>query len=510
MVNGGSRNGRVGEGLAPPSLEIRNPATGEFVGTVPVATDEDIANAVGAARAAQPAWLDAGFRARARVVRRFQRLLHTERDRILDLIQDETGKARRDALGETVSLLATCGYYLQHGRSLLRSRQRPGALPLVTSAEVSYQPLGVVGFISPWNYPFLLAVDDAIPALLAGNAIVIKPSELTPHCAELAIDLLRRAGLPDDVARVVHGGGEVGAQLINHVDGLAFTGSADTGRKVAAAAGQRLIPCSLELGGKNPAIVLSEADVESAVAGLMPAVFFNSGQTCINVERIYVPRQRMDEFVTTARARAQSLKVAFSRDFEPDMGSLVSADHLAKVGGQVVEATSQGAEVIVGGARREDLGEAFYAPTLLSSVPASANLAGEETFGPVATVYAYDDLDEAVARANDTPYGLNASVWGPRRAARRVASRIQAGSVGVNSTLMIYNCLAAPMGGVKASGVGRRHAGHGITRFTQPRSIAVSFATAGGYDAVLGSVKTPRRARWASWILSLRRHLPRW
>lgn len=490
------------------ALEIRNPATGEFVGTLPVATEDDVADAVAAARAAQPGWLDARFRARARVIRRFQRLLHTQRHRILDLIQDETGKARRDALAETLSLMLTCRYYVKHGRWPLRARTRPGVVPVLTSAEIDYRPLGVVGFISPWNYPFLLAVDDAIPALLAGNAVVIKPSELTPHCADLAVELLREAGLPGGVVQVVHGHGDVGAQLIEHVDGVAFTGSAATGRKVAAAAGERLIPCSLELGGKNPAIVLEGADLDRATAGLVPGAFFNSGQTCINVERIYVPRRRLDEFVHRATTRSEALKVAFSRDFDPDMGSLIGVEHVAKVDGQVTDATRRGAEAITGGTRLDDLGPAFYSPTLLTAVPGEADLATEETFGPVAAVYPYDDVDEAVALANDTPYGLNASVWGPTNPARQVAARIAAGSVGVNCTLMGYNCLAAPMGGVKASGLGRRHADYGITRFTEPQSIAVSFATAGGYDAVLGSVKTPRRARWASWIFSLRRHLP--
>lgn len=490
------------------TLEIRNPATGEFVGAIRISTEDDVVDAVTAARSAQPGWLSSGFRERARVIRRFHHLLHNQRDRIFDRIQDETGKARRDALGETLSLMATCAYYLRHGRRLLRTTRRSGIIPLVTSTEVSYHPLGVVGFITPWNYPFLLALDDAIPALLAGNSVVIKPSELTPHSAELAVKLLYRAGLPEDVARVVHGRAEAGAQLIQHVDGLAFTGSVATGRKVATAAGERLIPCSLELGGKNPAIVLPQADIGEAVAGLMPGAFFNSGQTCINVERIYVPRARLDEFLATAKSRAEAYEVAFSRDFRPDMGSLVSAEHLAKVHSQVAEAASKGAEAVTGARALADLGPAFYSPTLLAAVPTDAVLSREETFGPVASVYAYDDLDEAIDLANDTPYGLNASVWGPRRSARPVAGRIHAGSVGVNSTLMVYNCVDAPMGGLKASGVGRRHAEYGISRFTQPRSVAVGFSLAGGYDALLNRLDTPARAAWLSRIFSGLRRLP--
>ena len=491
-----------------PTLEIHNPATGDFVGAVPVASGEDVRRVVAAATEAQIGWLSGGWRSRAAVLRRFHSLLHRHRDRILDRIQDETGKARRDALAEILSLMLSTGYYLKHGRRILARERRAGVLPLVTSAEVSQRPLGVVGCVTPWNYPFLLALDDAIPALLAGNSAVIKPSELTPHCAELAVELLREAGVPPEAVGVVHGGGAVGAQLIEHVNGVAFTGSVATGREVAAAAGRRLIPCSMELGGKNPAIVLDGADLDDTVAGLMPAAFFNSGQTCINVERIYVPRALLPEFLERAGTRAGSLRIGFSRDFSRDMGSLVSASHLSKVNDHVLDATDRGAEVVTGGQPLAGLGTAFYPPTLLAGVPASAKLASDETFGPVASVYPYDDVDEAVARANDTPYGLNASVWGPSGAARDIAARVEAGSVGVNSTLMIYSCVATPMGGVKASGVGRRHGEHGIARFTQPQTVAVSFAGGGGTDTLLRHVGSPRRAAALSRLIQLRRRLP--
>ncbi len=490
-------------------LEIYNPATGEFVGKISIATQEQVAASVGDARAAHKDWYAAGFRQRAAVIRRFHDLLHAHRNHILDRIQDETGKARRDALGELLALVTTCRYYLKNGRRMLRPQHRSGALPTLTSAQVTFHPLGVVGFITPWNYPFLLAVDDAIPALLAGNTAVIKPSELTPHCADLAIEILREAGIPSEVVRVVHGPGPVGAALIEEVDAIAFTGSAATGRKVAAAAGRRLIPCSLELGGKNPAIVLEDADLENTIEGLLPGAFFNSGQTCINIERLYIPRQRFDEFLDAAKTRTEKLSVAYEKSFRPDMGSLISQDHLQKVESQVNNAIVQGAQVLTGGRRLEDQGPTFFAPTILTDVPQKAVLAREETFGPVVSVYPYHDLEHAVEQANDTAYGLNASVWGPQSAAHAVAEKVNAGSVGVNSTLMVYNCVDAPMGGIKDSGFGRRHGEYGLTRFTQQKTIATSFAKRGGYDAILGQLKSPKIASWASQIMTTMRWIPR-
>ncbi len=490
-------------------LEIRSPATGEFVGVVAVSSPEEIVETVARARAAQQKWHAAGFRARAAVVRKFHDLLHAHRERILDTIQDETGKARRDALGEFLSLVSTCRYYLKNGRRILRRQTKFGALPTLTSAEVTFHPLGVVGFITPWNYPFLLAIDDAIPALLAGNTTVTKPSELTPHCANLVQEILLEAGLPQDVFGLVHGAGEVGAALIDRVDGLAFTGSAATGRKVAAAAGARLIPCSLELGGKNPAIVLEGADNANAVEGILPGVFFNSGQTCINIERLYLPQSRFDEFLETAKARTEQLRVAHEKTFRPDMGSLISLDHRSKVQEHVDDATSKGAAVITGGSSLDSTEGAFYAPTILAQVPDDAVLCREETFGPVVSVYPYTNIDHAVAMANDTDYGLNASVWGPPSEARQVAERIAAGSVGVNSTLMVYNCVDAPMGGIKASGYGRRHGDYGMTRFTQQKTISSSFTQHGGYDAILGQLKSDRIAGWASQVMNRMRWIPR-
>ncbi len=487
-----------------------NPATGDLVGEVPVASPQDVALAVRRARAAQPGWAALPFRRRAAVVHRFHDRLLRHRDELLDTIQRETGKARRDAFGELVAVASTARHYVAHGAGYLRERKRAGAVPVVTSARVRSVPFGVVACITPWNYPFLLAIGDALPALLAGNAVVVKPAEATPLSAELAARWLVECGLPKDVLQVVHGAGaDLGPALLVGADYVAFTGSVATGRKVAAAAAERLIPCSLELGGKNPMVVLAGAPLEQAVGGLLTGAFTNSGQTCIGIERVYLERSIFERFVARAVERTRTLKVGWSLGWDMDMGSLISPAHADKVLGQVADARAKGARVLAGGDRRRDLGPAFVAPTLLQDVTGEMTLCAEETFGPVAALYPVADAEEAVRRANDSPYGLNASLWtGDGTRSLALARRLETGSVGLNSTLLIYDSLAVPMGGAKRSGLGRRHGRPGILRFTQPQSIVGSMVVGGGYEGLLTGLTSERRARRLARLLQLRRHLP--
>jgi acyl-CoA reductase-like NAD-dependent aldehyde dehydrogenase len=489
---------------------VTNPATGEFVGEVPVASASEVAAAVGRARAAQPGWAALPFGRRADVLQRFHDRLFSGRDELLDTIQRETGKTRRDAFGELVAVASTARHYRAHGRSYLRERRRPGAVPLLTRSRVRHAPLGVVACITPWNYPFLLAIGDALPALLAGNAVVVKPAEATPLSAELAARWLGECGLPAHVLQLVYGpGSALGPALIAAVDYVAFTGSVATGRKVAAAAAERLIPCSLELGGKNPMIVLAGAPLEAAVGGLLVGAFYNSGQTCIGIERVYVERAIFERFVARAVEHTRALKVGWSLGWDMDMGSLISAAHADKVLAHVRDAVAKGAHVLTGGERRADLGPAFVAPTLLEGVTGEMALCAEETFGPVAALYPVADAEEAVRRANDSPYGLNASLWtGDGTRSLALARRIETGSVGLNSTLLIYDSLAVPMGGVKGSGLGRRHGRAGLLRFTQPQSIVGSLAVGGGYEGLLTGLTNEPRARRLARLLRLRRHLP--
>ncbi|MEZ5332808.1 MAG: aldehyde dehydrogenase family protein [Thermoanaerobaculia bacterium] len=293
------------------------------------------------------------------------------------------------------------------------------------------------------------------------------------------------------------------------MDAVAFTGSAATGRAIAAAAAERLIPCSLELGGKNPMVVLDGADLDEAAAGLMTGAFYNCGQTCIAIERVYVEKGSYDGLVERAAARTRDLAVGWSLGWEMDVGSQVSRSHADKVSRHLEDAVAHGARLAVGGRRREDLGPAFVEPTLLTDVPPEAELASRETFGPVVAIYRAENEDEAIEAANDTPFGLNASVWaGSREQALEVAGRIEAGAVGVNSTLLVYHTLDVPMGGMKQSGLGRRHGRPGLLRFTQSRSIVSGPSFGGGYEALLARTDSARKANAIARLFRLRARLP--
>ena len=446
--------------------------------------------------------------ARARVVRRFHDLVLDERNRILDTIQSESGKARRDAFAEIVTVAGTARYYLANAAHHLKVKRRQPAVPAITSAEIVYKPHGVVGLITPWNYPFLLGIADAIPALLAGNAVLIKPSELTPLSANCARELFIESGLDPNLLHVFHGGADIATEVIRYVDYVAFTGGVNTGRKVAIAASERLIPFSLELGGKNPMVVLEGASLENAATGLMVGAFSNSGQTCIAIERAYVQEHLYDEFVRTLVEKTRLLKLGWSRSWDVDMGSLINADHAGKVVSRIERAVDEGARIATGGKLRSDLGPAFIEPTILTNVTDVMPISKEETFGPVVTVYPVRSAEEAITRANDSTFGLNASVWaGNQSRARTVAHQLETGSAVINSTLLIYNSFDVPMGGVKWSGIGRRHGEHGILRYTQAQSIVSSFATGGGYDAMLTHMKNERMAKYMVAALKLMRRL---
>ncbi len=369
-------------------------------------------------------------------------------------------------------------------------------MPAVTSAEIVYKPHGVAGLITPWNYPFLLGIADALPALLAGNAVLIKPSELTPLSAVLARELLIASGLDSDLISLIHGPGEVGAELIRHVDYVGFTGGTSTGRKVALAASERLIPYSLELGGKNPMIILEGASLDNAAGGLLAGAFSNSGQTCISIERVYVQESIFDEFARRVAEKASGLKIGWSKSWDIDMGSMISREHAEKVRSRIQRAVGNGARVLAGGRARDDLGVTFVEPTILTNATDSMPISREETFGPVVTLYPVASAEEAIRRANDSEFGLNASVWARGQThAREIARQLDTGSAVINSTLLIYNSFDVPMGGVKLSGAGRRHAEHGILRYTEAQSIVSSIASGGGYDSMLMRVRSERMAK---------------
>jgi succinate-semialdehyde dehydrogenase/glutarate-semialdehyde dehydrogenase len=334
----------------------------------------------------------------------------------------------------------------------------------------------VVGVIAPWNYPLSLAITDSIPALLAGNAVVLKPDSQTPFTALWAVQLLIEAGLPRDLCQVVTGAGaELGSAIIAGVDYLTFTGSTATGRTVARQAAERLIGCSLELGGKNPMLVLDDANLRMAVEGAVLGCFASAGQLCVSIERIFVHQHLYDAFLQRFAARTRELRLGAGFGYDIDMGSLVGPKQLATVKQHVDDALAKGATVRAGGQARPDLGPYFYEPTILTGVTPEMAIYDEETFGPVVAVYPVGSDDEAIARANASCYGLNASVWTRDRArGHAVARRLHAGTVNVNEAYAAaWGSVDAPMGGVKASGLGRRHGAEGIRKYTEPQTVAV-------------------------------------
>lgn len=457
-------------------LFVSMPFTGARLGAVPQSQPDDVAAAARRARAAQPAWSAMPVEKRAEVLLRFHDAVLSRQDEVLDLIQLENGKARRHAYEEILDTCLVARYYAHTAGKLLRPQRRQGALPFLTKTFEHHHPKGVAGIISPWNYPLTLGIGDAIPALMAGNAVLAKPDERTPYAALWAAELLEEAGLPHGVLQVVTGyGAELGGAIVEASDFMMFTGSTAVGRNVAKQAGERLIECSMELGGKNALLILADADLERTVPGALRAAFSNSGQLCISIERIYVDGALWDTFVPGFAAAAQAMKLSASLDYDADMGSLISAKQLDTVTRHVEDALAKGAKVVAGGHARPDLGPYFYEPTILTEVTPGMILYAEETFGPVVSLYRTEGVEEAIAKANDSPYGLNFSVWTrDARQGREVASRLQAGTVNVNEAYAAaWGSTDAPMGGFKASGIGRRHGAHGLLKYTDAQTIAI-------------------------------------
>uniref|UniRef100_UPI003D8CFBE3 succinic semialdehyde dehydrogenase n=1 Tax=Gordonia sp. B7-2 TaxID=3420932 RepID=UPI003D8CFBE3 len=458
-----------------PTRSVLEAFSGVEMATIPVATADDLEKAVARARSAQEGWAKRTPAQRAEVLAAFSELVYANAQELMDIAQAETGKARAYAQEEVLDVALTARHYATAGPELLADRKVKGMLPGATSVRVRYQPKGVVGVISPWNYPLTLAASDAVAALLAGNAVVIKPDSQTPYCALAVAELLYRAGLPQELFAVVPGPGSVvGQAIVAQTDYVMFTGSSATGATLAEQAGRRLIGFSAELGGKNPMIITAGAKIADAVQGAARACYSNSGQLCISIERIYVDKAIADEFTDRFAAYVSSMKLSASYDFTADMGSLASAAQVETAEAHVADAVAKGAKLLAGGKRRADLGPFFYEPTVLADVTDEMTCYGEETFGPVVSIYPVDSPDEAIKLANATRYGLNASVFaGSSAEANAIADQLRAGTVNINEGYAAaWASTAAPMGGMGISGMGRRHGEEGLLKYTEPQTIA--------------------------------------
>jgi acyl-CoA reductase-like NAD-dependent aldehyde dehydrogenase len=453
-------------------IQVQAPRNGALLGEVPVDGPEEVAAAVARVREVQRGWASLGPRDRARRMRGLLQVIVRRREEIADRIVAETGKPQVEALAEVAVVVGLGRHYLKRAPRVLGRRRAATGWMVWKRAWTEREPWGVMGVISPWNYPFILTAEPTLTALFGGNGVVLKPSEHTPFTGAILEELVEEAGLPPDLVRVVQGRGETGQALIHAgIDKLYFTGGAATGRRILSEAAPLLLPVSLELGAKDPAIVLEDADQERAARGIAFGGFFNAGQTCISIERVYVVDQIHDEFLRKLVRQTAALRIGAGG--EVDLGPISTPRQLAVVEEHLQDALARGARVVCGG-ERLDPGSNLFHPTILTDVPDDALVLTEETFGPILPVVRVRDEDEAVRRANELPMGLFASVWtGDRKRGEAVARRIRAGGVSVNDTLSHWGVPSLPMGGVGESGYSRARGDEGLREFTRARAFLV-------------------------------------
>lgn len=455
-----------------------NPATGEVLGDFVCADEVHVHATVARARVAQPAWAELGVKHRVAVLRAFQEKLHDSKSEVATAITREAGKPVTEALvTEVLVVLDAARFLIDNAGALLRDEPLPhGSLATkLKRGMLVREPHGVIGIISPWNYPFSIPATETLAALVAGNTVVLKPSELTPVVALRLAELLHASGVPEDVFQVVIGEAPIGTALLrSSIDKLVFTGSVQTGKRIAAAAAERLLPVVLELGGKDPMIILDDADIDVASSAAVWGAFVNAGQACLSVERCYVHRSLYADFGEACARKAQQLRVGDGMRAETDVGPMIHERQLRIVESHVEDAKVKGARVLSGGKRLPELGPNFYAPTVLFNVTHDMRTMREETFGPVLPIMAFDDDDEAVRLANDSEFGLAASIWTrDSKRGERLARRIHTGTVMVNDAVSCFGISEAPHGGVKASGLGRTHGRFGLEEMVRLKYLDI-------------------------------------
>lgn len=458
------------------SIIVRNPATLEKIAEVPVASSADVAAAVDRGRMAQTIWQQTNLKERARAFYRLRDLLLDNADELANILTGETGRPRAEVHGnELFYLCDAIGVWAKKSPRYLRQEKIRPHFPLLKTKKVLsiYTPRGVIGIISPWNFPLTMTLGEALPALMAGNAVIIKPSELTPLSALFGAEMAARAGFPPHLLQVVTGYGVTGEALVDHADMIAFTGSVETGKHVLRRAAARLIPVSVELGGKDPMIILKDATLDRAAGACVWGAMMNCGQICTSIERVYVEAPVYQAFVENVVARVRAIRQGPSAS-EADVGCLTSEAQLEKVAAQVDDAVAKGAKVLAGGRRNPDLKGYYYEPTVLVDVDHSMRVMTEETFGPIIPIVKVKDAAEALSLANHSRYGLSGSLFTRDPAvARRLAGELQIGSVSINDSLVPFIVADAPMGGRKDSGFGSRHGAEGIRKFCQQKTIVI-------------------------------------
>jgi succinate-semialdehyde dehydrogenase/glutarate-semialdehyde dehydrogenase len=455
-----------------------NPATGEVIGRVPLTTPEEVQLAVSRARQAQPAWAAKSFAERGRVILQAREIVLNEKEEIARLISSETGKPVDEAISmEVAPTLDLMHYFAQYTRKLLKPQRIDlGQYGLMgRSSHIVYQPLGVIAIISPWNFPWATPLDEVVMALMSGNSAVVKPSELSSLTALKISDVFKRAGLPEGLLEVVPGDGSTGAALSDaNVDKIMFTGSVTTGKRVAETAAKHLTPVVLELGGKDPMIVLADANLENAARAAVWGAFANSGQACASVERCYVHESVASEFIDRVVAETRALKQGSPAGDDVDVGAMSNERQLQIVEDHVADAVKNGARILTGGSRVDGSG-LFHQPTVLTNVDHSMKIMREETFGPTLPIMSFKSEDEAVKLANDSIYGLTACIFtSDTGKGRRLAERIEAGTVMVNEVVYTHAIAQTPWGGVKQSGYGRTHGRMGLLEMVSPRHVHVN------------------------------------